>query len=165
LDEELKRRVELVAAAEDRSVSEYVIRSLKERLDVQCLACGRSSGASVLPVALTAPFQNWLGELRKTRNFESFFVTTLEGAHRTVFFGQLNHSVEPLGALPMHLLLGDVGERRHVPVSIPFGVITGWGWDGADGRAARQLWAIGYLDGNEQARRIAASDGVSSGRR
>ena len=51
--------------------------------------------------------------------------------------------------------LGNGFGDRIFSVSIPWGVITGWDWDSTDAREYLRLCAIGYLDGNEPAWRIA----------
>lgn len=156
LDEQLKQRLERMAAAEDRSVSEYVVRAIKERLDVQCGACGRSSGTSVLPIALTQPFETLLKEARENRN--PFFITTVEAGQKVVYWGfyrSSNLSQAGTGSVPMNLYLQEQASDRTFATSIPFGVITGWGWDHMEGTEYHHLCDLGYVDGNESARRMA----------
>ena len=132
LDEQLKQRLERMAAAEDRSVSEYVVRAIKERLDVQCESCGRSSGTSVLPVGLSPTFQKWLDETRATTSVEPFIVTTDEAGERRVYWGCHRYGLVQEGMLLICLYVGTQPHERKFGASIPLGVITGWGWDNYD---------------------------------
>lgn len=160
LDESLKQRLERAANAEDRSVSEYVVRSIKERLDVQCEQCGRSSGVSTIPVGLSPAFQKWLEEIVRERRFDSFYVTTSENGRRVVYCGRYRHGVAAPGALPVDLFLNAIAGEPTYPTVIPLGVITGWGWSDAEGTEYVRLCHIGYVDGNEPARRLLAGRGM-----
>jgi len=161
LDEALKQRLERAATAEDRSVSEYVVRSIKERLDVQCEQCGRSSGVSTLPVGLSPAFQKWQEEMVRDRRFDSFYVTTSENGRRVVYWGRYRLDIPALGALPIALFMGAIAGEPTYPAAIPLGVITGWGWSGgAEGAEYSRLCNIGYVDGNEPARRLFARRGM-----
>ncbi len=160
LDESLKQRLERAANAEDRSVSEYVVRSIKERLDVQCEQCGRSSGVSTLPVGLSPAFQKWQEEMVSQRNFESFYVTTSENGRRVVYWGRYRYDIAAPGALPIALFINAFAGEPTYPTAIPLGVITGWGWSGgAEGTEYFRLCDLGYVDGNEPARRLFAGRG------
>lgn len=156
LDETLKKRVEDMAEAEDRSTTEYVVRALKERLDVQCPSCGRSSGINTLPVGLTPAFQKWLADGRSGKaegGRVPFYITVNDGGQRSVYWGNhraMNKGI--VGAVPMDLFLENAPSGSAFGTSIPLGVITGWNWD-MDGNEYRRLLAIGYGDGNEAARR------------
>jgi hypothetical protein len=154
LDEELKARLEGMAGAEDRSVSEYVVRSIKERLDIQCPACGRSSGAAVLPVGLSSAFQAWIADTKATGNRVPTCVATNEAGRRTAYWILYHPRRSPTeGMLPVEVLL-DSPLQSGPSILVPLGEITGWASD-PDGTHYARLCAVGYASGNEAVLRAA----------
>lgn len=160
LDEVMKDRIEAAARSEDRSPTEFVIRAIKEKLNMQCQACGHSTGvAPILPYGLSEPFRAWLRECREKRELNPFYVTVAENGHNAVYWGRHRLGVEPIGSLPFDAYVG-MGPRMTMDcfsMAIPFGVITGVGWDSGDGHEYVRLCAAGYVDGNEPLRRMVAA--------
>lgn len=146
LDEELKQRLERVATAEDRSLTEYVIRSIKERMDTQCPACGRSSATSVQPAGLSPAFDAWLNECHVRPNLAPHSVTTMQGSRAVVYWVHHRFGYPREGMLFVETHLGPLAQRGN-PIVIPRGTITGWCND-PEGREYARLCAIGYIDGN-----------------
>lgn len=153
MDEALRKEIEAAAAVEDRSVTDFLIRAAKARMAAQCPTCGRSDVPGSIPPAFTPAFDAFLVDAKKQENrWIPFLITTNELGQPRVYRGVLNprdeddRGVVPLMfEVPIRTKVG-AGSGR-VVYQIPRGVITGWKYD-QEGTAARQLVALGYVDGN-----------------
>lgn len=149
IDEDLKKQLEQAATADDRSVTEFVVRAVKARIAPQCSQCGRSE-QPVLSVGLSPQFDAFLDAKKKQKGAWWMTVTILEGNERRVYWGRVNPREEPEGFLPFLLRVNPdplAPPMPELPVAIPRGIITGWQQDD-DARHYRTLVALGYLDGN-----------------
>lgn len=143
IDEELKRAVEQAAQAEDRNVTDFLIRAAKDRMSAQCSRCGRTGGATSVPAGLTPAMDEFLKLVKsKPHGRVAILITTLEGGLPRAYNGYLHEREDHRGAVVLSL------EDSHVSLPIPRGVITGWEWD-QDARHHDSLIRFGgYQNGN-----------------
>jgi hypothetical protein len=160
MDPTMKAQIETIAAASDRTPTEWVYHQIRRALAMQCEHCGHVvGGAPVLPFGATAMFQDWMRDSRAAKETNQYYVTCIENGRNTVYFGEHRFNIEPVGSLPFNAFIGlrqNLTQERF-PMAIPFGTITGVGWDNADGREYVRLLRAGYVDGNEPLRRYLAA--------
>ena len=119
----------------------------------QCPTCGRSDVPGSIPPALTPAFDAFLADVKKKENRRTpFLITTQELGQARVYRGVLpERDEEHQGVVP---LMFEVPIRTKIGAGmgrvvhqIPKGVVTGWKYD-QEGKATKQLVALGYMDGN-----------------
>lgn len=124
IDEDLKRAIEQAAQAEDRNVTDFLIRAAKDRMNSQCSRCGRSGGGTSVPAGLTPAMDEFLALVKsKPHRRVPILITTFEGGFPRAYNGYLNEQADHRGTVVLSL------EHSHVSLPIPRGVITGWEWD------------------------------------
>lgn len=153
LDEALKQEIESAAAADDRSITDFVIRAAKARMATQCPHCGRSDVPGSVPPAFTPAFDAFLADVMKEGNkFLPILITTSELGQPRVYNGRLkldNESHHGMVVLTFEMPVRSNGGHMegYFTTLIPRGAITGWRYD-QDQRHQRQLVALGYQNGN-----------------
>jgi hypothetical protein len=155
IDEDLKRALETGATAENRTVTDFVIRSVRQRLTPQCRTCGRSDQPGYLPPGLSPAMDEYLTKHREKQDASTTTITTLEHGRPVAYWVRIRNDAPHEGMVMVWLLFGEWSpqmncmiERQSIPIPIPRGVITGWRQD--SGTWFQVLIALGYVSGNAQ---------------
>lgn len=145
ISDELKADLESAARSADQSVTDYVTRSVKQRMVGQCSVCGRSD---VLGTAFGIAFTDFIKNDGDThRHFIPVIISTIEGGDRRVFRGRiLAHQPQDEGMLFLVITDDRIG-RQQLETAIPRGLIVGWAHD-QDGKHFQSMLDLGYADGN-----------------
>lgn len=143
IDEDLKRMIEQAAAAEDRSITDFVIRAAKLRMSSQCPRCGQVGSAGLAPAGLTPAMDQFIELVKSKPNGRiPILITTVEGGVPRAYNGCLKENEDHRGTVVLSL------EDSGITLPIPRGVITGWDWD-QDARHHNALVRFGgYQSGN-----------------
>lgn len=143
IDQNLKHALEEAAAAEDRNVTDFVIRSVKARMAPQCPTCGRSDAPASLPAGLTPAMDAFLKEAQEPNSRRvPVVLTTLEAGQPRAYHGIIQFwNEDNLGAIVLQLS----GSGVHLPV--PRGLITGWSFD-LQKEKYQAFLRMGYANGN-----------------
>lgn len=161
LDEDLKREIEKAAQADDRNMTDFLLRAAKARMASQCASCGRSDTPSALPPGFTPAFDAFLAEIRDKWPRTPILLMTAGAGQAIVHRGLLKLRNEYEDARGFVVLWVE-GIYRDMPLTVPVprGTIIGWSFD-QDGGQYERLTELGYLDGNAMVRRqIAARTGA-----
>lgn len=153
VDDELKRNLEAAAAADQRSLTDFLLHAAKRRMASQCPACGRSDTPGAVPPGLTSAFDGFLEDVRKKENqWIPILLTTSEGTAGRAYYGILKPDddhrygmVTLTFQVPVRAHFG--AGTLHLECIIPRGVVTGWRYD-QQGTVRRKLIDNGYEDGN-----------------
>ncbi|MBN2559488.1 MAG: DUF1778 domain-containing protein [Phycisphaerae bacterium] len=154
IDSDLKEELEAAAKAADQSVTEFVVRSVKERMAGSCPACGRDGGGrTTLSPGLTSTFADWVTGLRASCKVA--IATAGPEGHR-VFVG----TTGPNGLHDSHLDLEVRAGPYCVDLKVARSSIVMWARDQEADKLHRSLVPFDYVDGNHLVRmKLAAAEG------
>lgn len=150
-DAELKKRIDSVAGAEGMSVTQFVIQTLRKRVETQCDKCGRTAISS-LP-GFAPALDTFLEEARKDRT--PLVIMTFDGQARRSYRCGLNEGRQVPTPGSGALSVGPIDEGSRMTqglIQIPRGLIIGWEFD-PDGRRHAANLREGYVDGFEKAKK------------
>ena len=139
------------AKADDRTLTDYVTRAIKERLAARCAHCGRADRPDG-GAGLSAAFDDPLAVMRAQRNAGSVTITAVVAERHTAYCGTLVHNEESQGLLLMTVSLWQGSQWLPVALPVPRGVISGW-QDDPGQRHFSHLVGLGYANGNDSALR------------
>ena len=142
MSDELKARVEAAATAADQSMSDFINRVVKLRLDGACPRCGRDTAP--LPTVAVAPgttpeLRKWMTAPPSGPIQNGVIVSSEKKVYRGGFFA-------PVDLTDTMLTVHIKAPHFEGPVPVPRAFILGWdqGQRGEDLR--RALIAVGYID-------------------
>jgi hypothetical protein len=147
IDESLKKELEEAARTADRSVTEFVVRAIKQQLAHECMHCGRSDRP--VSIGVSPAYVDFFRTLHADQNLRLVTVTA-EGLEPRVYWGRLEKlrswDIEKDGLLRL-LIAADAARHHEYAATIPRGVISGWRED-PKGDLYQNLIRLGYRDGN-----------------
>jgi hypothetical protein len=147
IDAELKGRAEAAAKAEDRTLTDFVTRAMRQRISPTCDHCGRTDRPSG-GAGLSKAFESFLAEMKANRS--RFTVTTAGPGRPRAYCGTLVLNEPSQGLLLMLVAFyqGKVPGTAHL--TIARGLVTGWQED-SSGTHQAELIGLGYVNGNDAA--------------
>jgi hypothetical protein len=145
IDEDLKAKLEKAAGAADQTVTEYVARSVRQRMAGACPTCGHDGGTLVVqPPGLTKAFEDWVLGLGPGRFIS---IGTVGPGGATAYYG----GAAPSSLRDSFVEIGVDAGAYALTRMIPRSEIQVWAAD-KDARPLYQnLVASGYADGNQRA--------------
>ncbi len=149
IDGALKEKLETAAAAQDRTVTEFVTRSIRARIDRVCATCGRSDEPVVVSPGQSDAFREFCADYRRELKSIPITLMLVEAGKRRALHGRLDNMANTSGSVVLRLPFE--GAISEFAVAVPLGAIIGWEYD-QDRRWYAGLVGRGYADGNGEIR-------------
>ena len=163
IDPKIKHQLEVAAAANTRSITEFVVRAVKARITPQCPTCGRSDLPNTLSAGFTPDFAAFLEKVKtESSGYIPIVLATIEVGERRVYRGKLRPDEDHGGAVALWID-GSVRNGSEVTMRIPRGSIVGWCFD-QTGDRLRSFLSQGYSDGTNMVRMLMVAAATADGR-
>ncbi len=157
IDEDLKREIEQAAQADDRNMTDFLVRAAKVRMAAQSLTHGRPDVLGTLPAGFTPQFDAFILEARDKWAQVQILLMTADPAGATVYRGRLKADNEWRDRRGFVVLNAeDSFDIFTLTIPVPRGLVVGWSFD-QDSEYYRLLTEQGCVDGNAVVKRQIAA--------